>query len=227
MKKELLEEFLDHYSREIDYYSEAARICSERCKSLLNASGIRAIVTYRAKSLERLREKISKRSSETSYQNARDIYEDIPDFAGVRIAVYFPQDRDRVGQLINENLEVFKTKKFPDEQSPRGSKMIFKGYVAEHYRARMKEQDLAPDQKRYARTGIEVQVASVLMHAWSEVEHDLVYKPLSETLSIREEETLDQLNGLVLSGEIASNNSKMRSNNEIRGRVNRLATTLS
>jgi hypothetical protein len=61
-----------------------------------------------------------------------------------------------------------------------------------------------PDaQKRYADARVEVQVASVLMHAWSEVEHDLVYKPLQGELSIDEYSVLDELNGLVLAGELA------------------------
>lgn len=41
------------------------------------------------------------------------------------------------------------------------------------------------------------------MHAWSEVEHDLVYKPLQGKLSDDEYAILDELNGLVLAGEIA------------------------
>jgi hypothetical protein len=41
------------------------------------------------------------------------------------------------------------------------------------------------------------------MHAWSEVEHDLVYKPQEGELSPSEYALLDQLNGLVLAGEIA------------------------
>ena len=41
------------------------------------------------------------------------------------------------------------------------------------------------------------------MHAWSEVEHDLIYKPMQGTLSEEELAILDELNGLVLTGEIA------------------------
>jgi len=46
-------------------------------------------------------------------------------------------------------------------------------------------------------------VASVLMHAWSEVEHDLVYKPYQGQLSEDEYAILDELNGMVMAGEIA------------------------
>src|SRR6185436_1109301 len=41
------------------------------------------------------------------------------------------------------------------------------------------------------------------MHAWAEVEHDLVYKPIQGKLSEDEYAILDELNGLVLAGEIA------------------------
>lgn len=41
------------------------------------------------------------------------------------------------------------------------------------------------------------------MHAWSEVEHDLIYKPVAGNLSEDEYAILDQLNGLVHAGEIA------------------------
>jgi hypothetical protein len=41
------------------------------------------------------------------------------------------------------------------------------------------------------------------MHAWAEVEHDLVYKPLGGELSADEYAVLDLLNGLVISGGIA------------------------
>lgn len=41
------------------------------------------------------------------------------------------------------------------------------------------------------------------MHAWAEVEHDLVYKPLQGQLSDEEYSILDELNGLVMAGEIA------------------------
>ncbi len=64
--------------------------------------------------------------------------------------------------------------------------------------------DAAQDpQNRYAQTLVEVQVASVLMHAWAEVEHDLEYKPETGDLSVDEQAILDEINGLGITGEIA------------------------
>jgi hypothetical protein len=58
-------------------------------------------------------------------------------------------------------------------------------------------------EKRYAAARIEIQVASVLMHGWAEVEHDLVYKPLAGNLSPDEYHILDMVNGMVIQGEMA------------------------
>jgi hypothetical protein len=67
----------------------------------------------------------------------------------------------------------------------------------------LKEDELSESGGRYSLAKVEIQVASVLMHAWSEVEHDLVYKPLEGDLSEDEYAILDQINGMVIAGEIA------------------------
>ena len=41
------------------------------------------------------------------------------------------------------------------------------------------------------------------MHAWAEVEHDLTYKQKKGTVSYDEHESLDEINGLVLAGELS------------------------
>jgi ppGpp synthetase/RelA/SpoT-type nucleotidyltranferase len=48
-----------------------------------------------------------------------------------------------------------------------------------HYQILKKSEH--PAEERYSKACIEIQVASVLMHAWAEVEHDLLYKPLIGT----------------------------------------------
>jgi ppGpp synthetase/RelA/SpoT-type nucleotidyltranferase len=196
-------QFLAHYVREIDHFREAARLCADQCDTLLRGSGIRAITTFRAKRVDRLRQKLEKRSQEHDYQSVEDIYADVVDLAGVRLAVYFPGDRAEVARLIVENFEVAEQRTFPRTDKTRPHPRVFSGYGADHYRLRMRESTLAEGHKQYAATNIEVQVASVLMHAWAEVEHDLTYKPINGPVSPGEDAILDELNGLVLSGEIA------------------------
>jgi hypothetical protein len=78
----------------------------------------------------------------------------------------------------------------------------FSGYRADHYRVQLRPEKITDHQIRYADAVIEIQVASVLMHAWSEVEHDLIYKPYSGDLSPEELSILDGINGIVLCGEV-------------------------
>src|SRR5690606_21481714 len=88
----------------------------------------------------------------------------------------------------------------------------FSGYWATHYRIRSHLDDEP--------VTVEFQLASVLMHAWAHVAHDLVYKPQDGVLSTTEYALLDQLNGLVLAGETALD----QLHKAIRGRLRRQDT---
>jgi tetratricopeptide (TPR) repeat protein len=204
----IIDEFLDYYTKKFDFYREAARICALLCETNMEQMGIRAIVTKRAKKIERLRDKLEKRSSNKKYCSFQDIDEDIVDLSGVRIALYFPGDLSKVQQFIESNFLVKECKIFPEDLQDQNVQKIeykkrFSGYWATHYRVYLKAKDLPGESKQYSHTLIEIQVASALMHSWAEVEHDLLYKPFSGDLSYEEFQILDELNGLVLAGEIA------------------------
>jgi ppGpp synthetase/RelA/SpoT-type nucleotidyltranferase len=200
---DLVDSFLDRYVKEYDYYEQAARLAAQMLESHLQAAGIRSIVTSRAKSVARLAEKCRQRNKKRSYESMDEIYSDIVDLAGVRVALYFPGEREQVGGLISRLFHEYQPRRvFPDMSQTRKDKR-FSGYSAVHYRVRLQPQSLAESEQRYAAANIEIQVASALMHAWSEVEHNLVYKPAEGELSPDEYSLLDQLNGLVLTGEIA------------------------
>jgi ppGpp synthetase/RelA/SpoT-type nucleotidyltranferase len=201
----VIDQFLATYRREFDYYQEASRLCAQLCEQELRGNGKRVIVTYRAKNPERLAEKLVRRQQEENkaYKTPQDVYEDIIDLSGVRVALYFPGDSQDVDKIIRNTFRLLRVpKSFPDGRAPKYKKQ-FDGYHAIHYLAGLRLERLGNDQHRYAEARIEIQVASVLMHAWAEVEHDLIYKPLSGDLSDDEYAILDELNGLVLTGEIA------------------------
>jgi ppGpp synthetase/RelA/SpoT-type nucleotidyltranferase len=199
----VVENFMERYRKEYDFYLEAARLCRQKCDTELEQNGIRAIVTYRAKNPDRLKNKVASRNEQKPYTRVAQIYNDIIDLAGVRIALYFPGDAEEVERIIYALFDVKKKKEFPRDGGPRAYSTRFSGYAARHYRVQLRQADLDQAAVRYADAPIEIQVASVLIHAWSEVEHDLVYKPLSGRLSEDEYAILDELNGLVLTGEIA------------------------
>lgn len=200
---DLIAQFISRYRKEYDFYEQACRMAAQLLDNNLQSAGIRAIVTSRAKNPLRLEAKVRQRAVNRQFGNIEDIYEDIVDLAGVRVALYFPAERRQVGEIIQALfLLIVAPKEFPANAKPSYEKR-FSGYWATHYRVRLPEALLNESQKRYAEAKVEIQVASVLMHAWSEVEHDLVYKPLQGKLSEDEYAILDELNGMVLAGEIA------------------------
>ena len=194
----LIDDFIKYYDP--DYYQRQSQAIAEQIEDQLFRRGIKAIVTFRAKKKDRLRDKLIKRNADKHYYSKEDILEDVVDLAGVRVSLYFPSERDIIDEIITDIFNVEKKKIFPTEaHTPKHAKR-FSGYWATHYRIRFSG-EIREKQNRDIIA--EIQVASVLMHAWSEVEHDLVYKPYSGNLSKEELSILDEINGMVLSGEIA------------------------
>ncbi len=196
----IVDQFIKQYNKEYDFYQELAKRVANKLEEQIVKRGIKAIVNHRAKRVDRLKEKLDKRDDTKKYKTIDDISTDIVDLAGVRASLYFPSEREVIDEIVNDIFVVTDKKKFPiDAHKPKYEKR-FSGYWATHYRVKLK-----PDinNKRYIDNVVEIQVASILMHAWSEVEHDLVYKPLSGSLSKEELSILDEINGLVLTGEIA------------------------
>lgn len=217
---DLINQFIENYKKKYKFYETAGHLAAKQLETALQAAGIRAIVTSRAKNPGRLKSKVTRRNVQRAipYKNMREIYEDIADLSGVRVSLYFPGDRDKADALISDLFLLSETKQFPEQSKLPSYNKRFSGYWANHYRAHMKEEELPAAQKKYAITRIEIQVASVLMHAWSEVEHDLIYKPLQGTLSEEELAILDELNGLVLAGEIALERLQSAGNERIKNK---------
>ena len=217
---DLINQFIENYKRRFMFYDTAGRLAAAELENALQSAGIRAIVTSRAKNPGRLKTKVIRRNArrEKPYKNMREIYDDIADLSGVRVSLYFPGDREKADTLITDLFTVLETRQFPEQSKPPTYNRRFSGYWANHYRTHMKEEHLDSSQQKYAAARIEIQVASVLMHAWSEVELDLIYKPLQGTLSEDELAILDELNGLVLTGEIALERLQNAGNERIKNK---------
>ena len=196
----IIEKFLEHYSKEVDYYSNLSRLVEEKIRKELKNQGIKAIITSRSKDIDSLKRKLEKRNVDKNYKTIEDIYLDIVDLSGVRISLFFPSDKDKIEKIVSNMFYIEEKKEFKSSKPITNFEKRFSGYCAMHYRIRLKDKDL---DDRYKKSIVEIQLASVLMLAWSEIEHDLVYKPVKGGLSIAELSILDELNGLVLAGEIA------------------------
>ncbi len=177
-------QFLDSY--DFEFYEKVADEVHEYMEDMLRAANIRGLVTSRAKRVRSLRDKLMKRHNQNAYEDMEAIKKDIKDLSGVRVALYFPQDQEKVGQIISANFEQARAPKvFPRDAGPEDGQ----GYCAVHYTV------------WWEGTVVEIQVASILMHAFSEVNHDLSYKPQLGALSNAELQIIDTLGALVGAGE--------------------------
>ena len=201
MMSNLIDEFVKRYQDALHDYELVEQVAFDAIKSSLRDSGILAITSSRLKDRDRLREKLEMRNREKKYSSIQDITDDIVDLVGIRVALYFPNDRKKVDDIIRDVFIVEKVKTFPSEQ--RNNSVYarrFEGYCATHYRVYIKAKNKPTSENKIR---VEIQVASLLMHAWSEVEHDLSYKQKKGEVSFDEYESLDEINGLVIAGEVS------------------------
>ena len=232
----IINNFIADFISNKDSYETLCKTAKQRIREALKQKGIMAIVTARVKDPDRLREKLLQRNAERTkkgdlpYQSFTDIYDDIPDLVGARIALYFPGDGPKIKDLLSPHFLVIKAKDFPekiddfDELYKSGFTAYkrriysgyedrkFDGYCAIHHRVKFSTSPV----KCLESVIIEIQVATVLMHAWSEVEHDLAYKKKMGDVSREEYECLDEINGLVMAGEIALRRLNQLSQQRIR-----------
>jgi ppGpp synthetase/RelA/SpoT-type nucleotidyltranferase len=197
-KMTVIEAFVKNYKHTYDFYEEVAKHAAQELEEALQEAGIRAIVTSRAKRPRKLRVKLMMRDQKAHYQSFRDIYADIVDLAGVRVALYLPADRMAVGEIIEKVFAPVRAPKQFPRDAGQGESL---GYVATHHLVQLRPETLHKDELRYADTNIEIQVASVLMHSWAEVTHDLIYKPTKGTLTPEEMKMIEDLNVIVQDGE--------------------------
>src|ERR1700689_3157442 len=161
---DLIDQFLARYTKEYDFYNQSASITRQKLEAELQAAGVRCIVTARAKSFSSLEQKCRKREvSKGEYASIEQVYDDIVDLAGARVALYFSGEVDQVDGTIARLFKIVEKREFPDKGKVRPGNPRFSGYTATHYRVQLKEDDLSDTEKRYAAARVEIQVASVLM----------------------------------------------------------------
>ena len=197
--------FLDDYATQTFYtYRRHAETAARTCQNMLLREGLPGRVTYRVKDVRSLERKLRKREENrgSPYPDRGDIERDISDLAGIRVALCFPRHKDAVKRYIRRLFAVQREKKVIVGGESHARRFL--GYCADHYRVFLRDEHIQFNEMLRGQTQqcrIEIQVISLLRHAWAEVEHDLVYKqPLSRT-SPAEYRALDGLSGAIIMGE--------------------------
>ena len=98
---------------------------------------------------------------------------DITDLAGVRIIAFFPRTVESIGDCIRKEFDVIEH----TDHSQRLLEQEQFGYQSEHYLVKLSGRRTAlPEYEPHRGLVAEVQVRTILQHAWAEIEHDIQYK---------------------------------------------------
>ena len=139
-------------------------------------------VKERAKQLASLRRKLELRSiaATTTLEN------DIKDLAGCRVIFYTNSDVTRLinSGIIEQNFEVLEATLHHPRRAVEDAAEL---YISNHYLVTLRPERIAlPEYSRFAGMRCEIQIQTILNHAWAEMAHDTIYKaPVLDDFGVR------------------------------------------
>src|SRR3990170_4787256 len=98
---------------------------------------------------------------------------EMKDLSGCRVIFYFEENIDQFAEILHTEFEIVddEVKSSPNE------------YNARHIVLRLKENRCnLSESSEFRGLTCEIQLTTVLYHAWSEIQHDIIYKPNKELL---------------------------------------------
>ncbi|MDB5243723.1 MAG: hypothetical protein JWP57_4349 [Spirosoma sp.] len=132
-----------------------------------NDKSIIHLIAGRVKDEESLQKKIIRK--EGKYNSLSDI----TDIVGIRIITYLESQVDYVSKIIESEFIIDKVNS-TDKRKVATNEF---GYKSLHFIVSMSEDRCKlPEYKNFNSIKFEVQIRSILQHAWAEIEHDLGYK---------------------------------------------------
>lgn len=169
---------LSAYLLQRPLYEEVCGVSKSVLKQAIELGGVKLnSIDARAKDSNSFIRKAAKPSEKNpNLPKYLDPLTEITDLAGVRIITFFPDSILRIDQIICSEFDVI-------ERSDKGEKLQDEerfGYQSVHYLVKFSsKRSSLPEYARYADIIIEIQVRTVLQHAWAEIEHDIQYKSTS------------------------------------------------
>lgn len=160
---------LEQYDQNVRLYKAFVNEIEHLITNILQTNKINCnAITSRTKSRESLAEKIERKQGKYN-----DLFQ-ITDIAGVRIITYYAEDVDKIAKIIETEFDVDHENSIDKRESLEPDRF---GYCSVHYVVQMNSQRLSLcEYSVYKNLKCEIQIRSILQHAWAEIEHDIGYK---------------------------------------------------
>lgn len=192
-----ISDFMKIYQRDYDQYAIIEKQVETLCKKLLKAQNIKFAWQSRVKEPLSLETKLRNRSSK--YENDVQNIDDIKDLVAGRILLTRWRDFGLVERILNENFHISERSQHPKEgQEAASRESRFRDYGGLHFYLTRR----VPQDELYSQLVVEIQVMSLAMSSWSELEHDFSYKKLHGELTKDVLLVLEATKGLANSQEV-------------------------
>lgn len=147
-------------------YETLGKNVVESINLLLKEAQIKVLSnTFRVKETESFLEKIDRKSYENPISETEDI-------CGIRIICYYQKDIENITSLIKKE---FKIHEFQNKEEKLEYNQF--GYRSQHLIVSINpEWEKTPNFRQLSGLKCEIQIRTILMHAWAEIEHSLAYK---------------------------------------------------
>lgn len=164
MSDDRIEKLMEEYNHHRDLYREFCNTIVFLLKTLLKNNGIQyQLVSSRVKEENSLRTKLT----ETKALSKLTSIKKLDDVAGSRVIFYLESEINNFIYLIHQEFEVIKSNLRYTEDD----------YNAHHLIIKFKEERLKlTEYAQFKDLRCELQLTTVLFHAWSEVSHNITYK---------------------------------------------------
>jgi ppGpp synthetase/RelA/SpoT-type nucleotidyltranferase len=165
----------EHYQREgLAKYTALAKTVRKILKAAIGVETGYQLqqIKERAKQPDSLRKKLQDRGIETT--TTLDM--EIKDLAGCRIIFYTNSDVTKFlnSGIVQQNFEVVEYKLHHPRREAEDAAEL---YISNHYTVELRSERLAlPEYAHFAGMRCEIQIQTILNHAWAEMAHDTIYK---------------------------------------------------
>lgn len=154
------------YSKRLPAYNRCIENLVQAIEIFLQENNMLFLsVTGRVKDIDSFIEKINRKKYTKPFEENED-------FCGIRIIVYYQRDVQKIQEIIDKEFDIIESTLKSDQLAVNEF-----GYRSNHSIAKIKEDWLAaPNYRGLKEIKIEIQIRTILMHTWAEVEHKLAYK---------------------------------------------------